>query len=177
LQSFFRCTTALVCALSLAAAGREGGQRVRVSAKSLRDDIRYLASPELAGRGTGTPGLAKAAEYIAQQFAKAGLKPLNGTYQQPFPVTMEASLGSRNSMSCESCGSDTELLVSRDFVPLSFSGSGRVSGQMVFAGYGITAPEYDYDDYAGIDAHGRIVVILRHEPQEYESASAFEGRI
>ena len=171
-----RSAVALTCALSLGLP-LEAGQRVRVSAKGIREDIRYLASPELAGRGTGTPGLDKAAEYIAGQFSRAGLKPLNGGFQQRFTVTVEASLGPGNALVCESCGSDTDLQVSRDFVPFSFSGSGSVTGNLVFAGYGITADEYDYDDYAGIDAKGKIVIILRHEPQEYDSASPFEGRV
>ena len=48
---------------------------------------------------------------------------------------------------------------------------------MVFAGYGITAPEYHYDDYAGLDVKGKIVVVLRHEPQESDDKSPFEGKI
>jgi hypothetical protein len=131
----------------------------------------------LGGRGTGTAGLEKAAEYLTQQFIKAGLKPLNNSFRQTFTVTKNAVLGKKNALTCDGCGSDTELLVSRDFVPFNFSASGTVSGNMVFAGYGITAHEYGYDDYAGIDARGRIVVILRHEPQEYEAASPFEGRV
>ena len=47
----------------------------------------------------------------------------------------------------------------------------------MFAGYGITAPEYDYDDYAGIDVKGKIVMLLRHEPQEFDEKSVFGGKV
>ena len=50
-------------------------------------------------------------------------------------------------------------------------------GGVVFAGYGITAPEYNYDDYKGIDVHGKIVLILRHEPQEFDEKSIFDGKV
>ena len=52
-----------------------------------------------------------------------------------------------------------------------------MTGGVVFAGYGITAPEYNYDDYKGIDVHGKIVLIMRHEPQEFDEKSIFEGKV
>jgi hypothetical protein len=64
-----------------------------------------------------------------------------------------------------------------DFIPMGFSGTGSVDADVVFAGYGITAREYGYDDYANVEVAGKIVVILSHEPQEYEGSSVFEGRI
>src|SRR5262249_34020020 len=63
-----------------------------------------------------------------------------------------------------------------DFMPFSFSATGKLAGAVVFAGYGITAPEYHYDDYAGLDVKGKIVLVLRHEPQESDPASVFEGK-
>ena len=61
-------------------------------------------------------------------------------------------------------------------MPFNFSHSGPLAGAVVFAGYGITAPEYHYDDYAGIDVKGKIVIILRHEPQESDEKSVFAGK-
>lgn len=140
-------------------------------------DVRYLSSSAFDGRGSGSAGLDKAANFIARQFAKAGLRPVgsNGFFQ-PFPVSVRSTLGDKNSFSY--CLSGTgRTLDSDEFLPFNFSGEGKADGQIVFAGYGITAPEYSYDDYAGIDARGKIVVVMRHEPQEYDNGSAFEGRI
>ena len=63
-----------------------------------------------------------------------------------------------------------------DFTPFNFSAKEMITGGVVFAGYGITAPEYNYDDYAGIDVKDKIVLILRHEPQEFDDKSVFEGK-
>src|ERR1019366_6518258 len=65
----------------------------------------------------------------------------------------------------------------KEFVPFNFSSRGSASGGVVFAGYGITAPEYNYDDYAGLDVHGKFVIVMAHEPQEYDEKSIFEGKI
>jgi hypothetical protein len=141
------------------------------------NDIRYLASPALKGRGSGQPGLEKAARYIEAQFAAARLKPVpDHSYFQPFPITTDAHLGSGNRMEVSEQGRHTRLKLKRDFVPLNFSAAGSISGQVVFAGYGITAPEYRYDDYAGLDAAGKIVLVLRHEPQEFDEKSVFQGK-
>jgi hypothetical protein len=74
-------------------------------------------------------------------------------------------------------GKQTQLKLAQGFEPFGFSASGSAEGPVVFAGYGITAPEYRYDDYAGLDVRGKIVLILRHEPQEFDSESIFEGRV
>jgi len=142
------------------------------------EHVKYLASPELKGRGTGTAELDQAADYIARQFQAAGVKPMaEGGYFQLFPVTTNARLGSRNSFEVSDGERKTTLRFKEDFLPLNFSGSGALSGQMVFVGYGITAPEYHYDDYAGVDVQGKIVVALRHEPQEFDEKSVFAGRL
>ncbi|MGE5644292.1 MAG: M20/M25/M40 family metallo-hydrolase [Acidobacteriota bacterium] len=135
--------------------------------------VKYLASPELKGRGTGAPGLEKAAGYIARRLRSFGLKP----EFQPFPVTVNARLGAKNGLETVENGHKSRLKPGQDFVPFNFSSSGTVSGGLVFAGYGITAPEYHYDDYAGIDVKGKIVVVLRHEPQEFDEKSVFAGKI
>ena len=93
-----------------------------------------------------------------------------------FPVTTDAKLGPRNRFAFTENGRSTSLQTSRDFVPISFSSTGKFSGTVVFAGYGITAPEYHYDDYAGLDVKGKIVLVLRHEPQENDEKSVFAGK-
>ncbi|MDB5603392.1 MAG: peptidase [Bradyrhizobium sp.] len=136
--------------------------------------VKYLSSPEMKGRASGSPELDQAAAYIARQFEAMHLQPLDGkSFYQDFDVTTSATLGSHNRMTV---GSET-LKLQQDFVPLNLTSTGEISGALVFAGYGITAPEYNYDDYAGIDAKGKLVVILRHEPQEFDEKSVFEGKV
>ena len=152
--------------------------RPPIRAKDYLAHVKHLSSPEMRGRGTGSPELDKAAAYIAGQFLKAGLRPAGGDgYYQSFPVSVGSMLGEANRLSYSVGGDRRELAIDADYIPMSFSGSGTVSAPVVFAGYGITAREYGYDDYAGVDARGRIAVLLAHEPQEYETASVFEGRI
>ena len=114
--------------------------------------VKYLASPELKGRATGSPELEKAASYIASQFQSFGVKPVPGSgYEQAFTTTVGARMGSVNRLEANSVA----LPVGTGFIPFSFSSSGKVSAPVVFAGYGITANEYHYDDYAGIDVRTR----------------------
>ena len=140
--------------------------------------VKYLASPEMRGRATGSPELEKAAAYIRDQFRSMNLRPLSGdSYYQDFEVTTSARLGARNQIASVNGHEKQTLKSQQDFVPLNLSTAGKVSGEVVFAGYGITAPEYNYDDYAGLDAKDKIVIVLRHEPQEFDEKSVFDGKV
>ncbi len=142
------------------------------------EHVKYLASPELEGRGAGTRGLELAARYIADRFREFGLKPPAGSdYLQPFTVTANARLGAENRFEVRDAKGTRLLKPEEEFLPFNFSASGQASGSLVFAGYGITAPEYNYDDYAGLDVRGKLVVILRHEPQESDEKSVFAGKL
>jgi hypothetical protein len=135
--------------------------------------IKYLASPELKGRATGSPELETAANYIASQFQAAGVKPVPGsTYEQAFTTTVGARLGANNRLEANT----TSLALRDGFIPFSFSSSGTVTAPVVFVGYGITANEYHYDDYAGVDVKDKIVLLVRHEPQENDDKSVFLGK-
>jgi hypothetical protein len=138
--------------------------------------IKYLASPELKGRMTGSPELEKAATYIAHQFHSVGLKPIGRSYLQEFEVTAHTALGPGNKLTLVVAQRLKELLESRDFAPLNLSTNGQTQGPVVFAGYGITAAEYHYDDYEKIDARGKVVLLMRHEPQESDEKSVFAGK-
>ena len=153
---------AFALSLCLGADERSSGERILAA-------IRYLASDELEGRGIGTEGIELAAEYIHTQFVDAGLGPAmpNGTYFQRFEVAAGHQLGEPNQLALRrSGGQSLQLQLKEDFVPLVFSRSGRFAGPLVFAGYGITAPEYSYDDYAGIDVKGKLVLLMRREPMQ-----------
>ncbi len=143
-----------------------------VSPQSYLADVKFLASPELKGRATGSPELEKAAGYIAAQFQSFGLKPPAGkSFEQAFPVTIGAHLGTGNQIRW-SFRSGMIRPSNEIFRPFSFSSSGTVKGPVVFAGYGITSNETHYDDYAGIDVKDKLVLILRHEPKEGKELSS-----
>lgn len=149
-------------------------QRItELSTERYMKDVTFLARDEMKGRGNGMPELDIAADYIAEQFRLAGLTPKgeNGTYFQPFEVTTGAELGAKNELAI----AGTALKITDDFVPIMISNTAEFDGPLVFAGYGITAPELNYDDYAGIDVTDKIVVVLRHEPQENDAQSKFDG--
>ncbi|MBI3668137.1 MAG: M28 family peptidase, partial [Acidobacteria bacterium] len=140
-------------------------------------DVRALAGVEMKGRGAGTPELGKAAQYIAGQFQAAGLQPASGkSYLQSFSLTIGATLGPNCALDVHSGSGKESLQAGEDFLPFSFSSRSSVSGAVVFAGYGITAPEYNYDDYTHLDVKDKIVLVLRHEPQENDEKSVFLGK-
>jgi hypothetical protein len=130
-----------------------------LSAARYFDHVKYLASDAMKGRGDGSPELDKAADYIASQFRLWGLRPMgdNNSYFQKFEVTIGANIGSDNDVELNG----TPLRLNEDFAPVLFSSTGDVDGPIVFAGYGTTSPQIQYDDYQGIDAHGKIVVAIR----------------
>lgn len=138
----------------------------------LRDHVRYLASEELTGRGIETPGIELARAYIAGEFTKYGLRPGgdNGTYLQSFEVVTGVAVKQPASLTL---GNQTALTLNQDWTPLGFSASAKVAGEVAFAGYGITAKNYGYDDYDGIDVNGKIVVVLRYEPPPKDGNSPF----
>ncbi|MEI9975570.1 MAG: M28 family peptidase [Ignavibacteriota bacterium] len=149
----------------------------RVDPNLYWNDVKYLASPELKGRATGSPELETAARFLAGQYREFGIAPADGkSYLQSFDVTTDAKPGPHNHFTFTENGRSTTLQSERDYVPFSFSSTGKFSGAVVFAGYGITAPEYHYDDYSGIDVKGKIVLVLRHEPQENDEKSVFAGK-
>jgi hypothetical protein len=139
----------------------------------LKEHVRYLASDELTGRGVGTPGIKLATDYIVREFAKAGLRPggSNGSYLQTFDVATGVAVKQPTVMAL---GKQPPLRLDEEWTPLGLSGSGKVEADVVFAGYGITTKEYGYDDYAGIDAKGKIVLVLRYEPPPKDEKSPFQ---
>src|SRR5579864_4526258 len=148
----------LVWLIALAASAADIGSQAYLK------DVQYLASPELKGRATGSPELEKAAHWISGLFQSFGLKPVDGkSFELPFPVVTGAHLGADNDLSGARSG---------DFQPFSFSSNGAAKGSLVFAGYGITDKEHNYDDYAGLDVQYKFVLILRHEPREGKDMSS-----
>jgi aminopeptidase YwaD len=139
-------------------------------------DIKSLASPEMEGRGAGTKGLTRAEHLIEKRYKELHLDPagVHG-YAQPFSVITGARLKSDNRLDVHAGASTQDLKANQDFVPFSFSSSGEVIAPPVFAGYGITADEFHYDDYANLDVKDKIVVILRYEPSSFAEKSGNHG--
>jgi Zn-dependent M28 family amino/carboxypeptidase len=149
-----------------------------ISQYDLRTDLAYIAGDKLLGRMSLQLGDDEAAQWVARQFANAGLKPisnvpgLNG-YMQPFELIEYKADRAAGSVTLTRGGTKTVWHAPQAFG--AFKHGVDLSAPVVFAGYGITAPELGYDDYKGIDAKGKIVFVFDHEPQEDDPKSIFNG--
>ncbi|MBI1311171.1 M28 family peptidase [bacterium] len=140
----------------------------------LRRDAAYLASDELEGRGVRTHGLDLAAEYLAEQFASAGLNTnhYSGTPFQEFELLSVGGESPVQQIEFRGVENATKRLIpDRDFSSLVLSRNAKLDVPVVFAGFGISAPEVGYDDYLGLDVAGKAVVVLRHAPRVFASAA------
>ncbi|MBI1747714.1 MAG: M20/M25/M40 family metallo-hydrolase [Acidobacteria bacterium] len=143
-----------------------------ISVDNLIKHMRYLTSPELTGRASGTPGGEKAAEYIAKTLAESRLSPVGEppsffqsfTYNSNQYGALPPRLGEKNKILISSKKAKVEYKVLQDFLPFYFSADGHVAGPVVFVGYGISAPPANYDDYQGVDVKGKLVLMFKHEP-------------
>src|SRR5262249_31679866 len=153
--------------LALALPGPEADPAAAISADRIKADVVYLASDRLEGRGPGTRGEFLATEYLAAEFKRAGLQPVGdrGTYFQPVPLVRVVTSPS------------AALRAVRGETPLDipagdgFAGTSQTQQELetfdaeaVFVGHGITAPEFGWDDYAGVDVQGKVVVLFTNEP-------------
>ncbi|MGD0165134.1 MAG: M28 family peptidase [Candidatus Sulfotelmatobacter sp.] len=140
------------------------------------DDIKALSAPAMEGRGAGTKGLARAEALIVKRYKELKIPPSGSQgYLQPFTLITGARLKSDNRLVVTNGGIRTDLKTNQDFVPFSFSSSEQAVGSVVFAGYGVTADEYQYDDYANLDVKDKIVVVLRYEPTTFAAKSGNQG--
>jgi len=158
---------ALLPALAGAAAPPQPSQTAdpKITAAEVLVDVKYLASPALEGRRPGHRGNDLAADYIAARFRAGGVKPggEGGGYFQRFSVINGVGLGPVNRVRLLGPAAQ-DLRVREDFMPLAFTRNGAASGPLVFAGYGIAAPEHGFDEYAGLDVKGKVVLVLRFTP-------------
>ena len=174
---------ALAAILSFTAAAavpsREQAGLAQIREADLRADIGFLASDALQGRLSLQPGDDAAVQWIASEFAKAGLKPVavdasgQPSYLQAVPLVEYRPDAKATRLSMKRQGKSVEWKDPE--VAGSFPEDRDVDAPLVFAGYGITAPELGYDDYAGLDVKGKAVVVFDHEPQEKNASSTFNG--
>lgn len=124
-------------------------------------DVRYLADDARQGRGLGSNGVEQAAVYLEERMRSLGLEPAGdkGTFRNAFQAVTAVQAGPRTTVAI-----DGQALAAGDFVAAGASASGRASGAVVAAGYGVTAPELKRDDYAGLDVRGKLVAVRRFAP-------------
>ena len=159
-----------------AAQAGTGGAEAALAPEALWEQVRILAAPEMEGRAAGGGGADRAAAHIARAFQAAGLRPGGDgvSYLQRFEVVTGVRMGPENGLALRFPGAPPRAFApGEDFTPFSFSEEGPVEGDLVFAGYGITALELGYDDYAGLDVRGKVVLLLTHEPRERDPAGPF----
>ncbi len=139
-----------------------------IDPEKIRYHVKFLASDLLEGRGTGARGGDIAAEYIAAQFGIYGLKPAgdNGTFMQKVPMVGIASQPGTTMTLVPEHGSPLKLRMADDFVVTdeSQSPTSDINAPIVYVGYGIVAPEYNWDDYKGVDVRGKVLLMLVNEP-------------
>jgi hypothetical protein len=141
---------------------------------SLRADLTFVASDALQGRMSLQPGDDVTIQWIASEFAKAGLQPAaNGSFLQPVELIEYRSDREHSYVALKRSGSEKQWKFPEALG--SYRSDVDVTAEAVFAGFGITAPELHYDDYQGIDVHEKIVLIFDHEPQETDPTSIFNG--
>ena len=147
-----------------------------ITAHELKSIVYFLASDEMKGRDTGSETNQITAQYLAHQLDLLDLKPLGpeDSYLQSFKL-LRGTLGEGNRL--ELTGQDPEpgpARIMQDFYPSRLSASGSASGELVFVGYGISAPESSYDDYEGINLTGRIAVMMLGAPNPDDSDSGLD---
>jgi hypothetical protein len=152
---------------------RAGFQHLR--AADLKADLYFLASDALQGRMSLQPGDEAATQWVAAEFAKAGLEPAAGhsSYLQAVPLIEYR--GDRDASFVALKRGDKITQWHAPEVVGGFHDDLEITAPLVFAGYGITAPGLHYDDYRGIDVKGKFVAVFEHEPQENDSHSPFNG--
>ena len=173
---------AAVCALALAGAApvrpadppeaEMERALARIRPEAVRAHMRFLADDLLEGRGTGTRGYELAAKYVAARFEALGLAPAGagGSYFQPVPFLRITTVAAKCSLALIRDGKRTELKYGEDYLFPTGSLAGtdtQVTAPLVFAGFGVSAPELGYDDFADLDIRGKIVVTLSGAPTTF----------
>ena len=157
--------------IAIAGSSFQCTKKTGVTVKELQTQIKYLASDELKGRLTGSAGDSLSAEFIREELKSYGLKPLSGDGFQRLKVTDKVLYGKSNSLSVNG----NNYISETDFVPVAFRENSSLKGEVAFAGYGfsINNDSVKWDDYKGIDAKNKWVMILRADPEPDNMNSKF----
>jgi hypothetical protein len=182
LKAFAALAASITVALAAGAATPKSGvpavERVgfqHLRAVDLKADLYFLASDALQGRMSLQPGDEAATQWVAAEFAKAGLEPAagNSSYLQAVPLIEYR--GDRDASFVALKRGDKMIRWHAPDVIGGFHDDLEITAPLVFAGFGITAPGLKYDDYRGLDVQGKIVAVFEHEPQENDPHSRFNG--
>jgi Zn-dependent M28 family amino/carboxypeptidase len=152
-----------------------------IDSERIRAHVRFLSLDLLEGRGPGKRGAELAAEYIATQFALAGVEPAgdNGTYFQSVPLVAVHTIEDKTKFSfVPASGQPIDLTYGSEIVSKDQTGqaTAEIDAPIVFVGYGIHAPEYHWDDYAGVDVRGKIALVIVNEPPS-DDEKFFKGKV
>jgi hypothetical protein len=162
----------VVLLLSFTPAAPAGGQ---VNRERMRADLEFLCSPPIEGRASLSRGADAVAWFLAAEMRKIGLQPAIDTgFLQRFDVVPLRLDRERSSIQVVRSGAEQSFAAGSVFFPEPRRPI-DLTLEVVFAGYGITAPEFGYDDYAGLDVRGKAVLVFDHEPQEDDPTSVFHG--
>jgi hypothetical protein len=167
-------TLILVCALAVLSAAQDkpilppdlARGLANIQGTAAYGYVKQLASPAFAGRLTGSDGYTAAAKWAAALYKQWGLKPIDAKtgYLQPYPSPYTVIKSAELTLFLPGDANGKKLEANKDYLPLLFSDSGRIEAGLVFAGWGISAPDLGYDDYAGLDVKGKIVLCFRGQP-------------
>ena len=154
---------------------------VAISEQAYRAHVERLASDEFEGRGPGSEGERLTVQYLEQEFLALGLQPVNGgSFRQPVPLVEITALGSQSYLDFFAGDRRIALAYGEDMTVstrIAQPASWVDESQLVFAGYGIVAPEYGWDDYAGVDMRGKTAMILLNDPGfASDDPALFKGR-
>lgn len=179
------CLALLLCLVSGAPAGAAPDNApAALSADSLLADVAHLAAPRLDGRLSGSAGYLEAARWAADRFAALGLEPGGDPladdgdargWLQWCTAEYNEILGAPRLVVTGPDGAATELKAGPDFTARGFSGSGAVQAPVVFTGYGLSQPQRGYDDYADLDARGKIVLCFKPNPAWSPAAAGWDA--
>lgn len=148
----------------------------QITVPLVKEYIDFLASDEMRGRSAPGIEIDKAADYIATQLESYPIRPVNGGYFQELPFCASDLIVENCAFSLTKSGNTRHFTIKENFTPLFETGSSNAKGELVFAGYGISAPEYNYDDYSGLDVNGKVVLIMKQEPCQKDTiTSIFDG--
>jgi Zn-dependent M28 family amino/carboxypeptidase len=156
----------------------------KIDPERIRASVKYLAGDKLEGRGPGTEGDRMAAKYLADQFESYGVTPAgdNGSWYQKVPLYAVRTVPDKTtfqlvSKSGSGNGAPLTLKYGADFVTNNQTGAAvaDIDAPIVFVGYGIHAPEYNWDDYKGVDVRGKVVLVIVNEPPS-EDVGFFKGK-
>lgn len=181
-----RCVLAVVAIAALALSVGVGAQTkgksaagpttIRVDGGVIKSYIAYMSSDDKEGRKSLTPGYEKVAEWAAGKFKEWGLKPAgdNGTFLQDVPI--ESGFTWTTGIPELTVDGRAFYTKDGDFALASTSVAGaQASGEIVFVGYGISAPDKGLDEYAGVDVKGRIVIAFKGSPKDAPAARGMFG--